>query len=174
MNRGVVPCYTDNYIQDIGSLCEPLFLLLETYILSAIYVYWGLHVSPLSFSISHQLIIPPWVHARIRYAVVRTWWRHPMETFSTLLDLYEGNPPVTDGFPSLRPVTQSFVFSLICAWTNGWANNRDAGDLRCHRAHYDFTVIIKTTIVLSSGTVIFWRQIRPRAFAYNIHQHHHH
>ena len=22
---------------------------------------------------------------------------------------------------------------FICAWTNGWANNRDVGDLRCHR-----------------------------------------
>ena len=34
----------------------------------------------------------------------------------------------------------SFVISLICAWTNGWENNRDAGDLRRHRTHYDVTV----------------------------------
>ena len=27
------------------------------------------------------------------------------------------------------------MFSMMCAWTNGWSN-RDAGDLRCHRAHY--------------------------------------
>ena len=33
------------------------------------------------------------------------------------------------------------VFSLICVWTNGWVNNREAGDLRRHRAHYDVTVI---------------------------------
>ena len=26
---------------------------------------------------------------------------------------------------------------LICAWINGWINNRRAGDLRCHSAHYD-------------------------------------
>ena len=25
------------------------------------------------------------------------------------------------------------MFSLICAWTNGWANNQDGGDLRRHR-----------------------------------------
>ena len=25
--------------------------------------------------------------------------------------------------------------SLICAWINGWASNREAGDLRRHRAH---------------------------------------
>ena len=31
--------------------------------------------------------------------------------------------------------------SLICAWTNGWANNRGAGDLRCHGVHYDATAL---------------------------------
>ena len=34
----------------------------------------------------------------------------------------------------------ALMFS-ICAWTNAWVNNRDAGDLRRHRAHYDVTVI---------------------------------
>ena len=32
-------------------------------------------------------------------------------------------------------------FSLICAWTNGWASNGDTGDLRRHRAHYDSIVM---------------------------------
>ena len=35
----------------------------------------------------------------------------------------------------------ALVFSLICAWTNCWVNNRDAGDLRRHRVHYDFIVM---------------------------------
>ena len=30
-----------------------------------------------------------------------------------------------------------FMFSLICAWINRWVNNREAGDLRRYRAHYD-------------------------------------
>ena len=33
------------------------------------------------------------------------------------------------------------VFSLICAWINGWVNNREAGDLRHHRAHCDIIVM---------------------------------
>ena len=33
----------------------------------------------------------------------------------------------------------ALMFSLICAWRNGWANNRDAGDVRDHRAHYGVT-----------------------------------
>ena len=35
----------------------------------------------------------------------------------------------------------ALVFSLICAWINGWVNNREAGDLKRHRAHYDVTVM---------------------------------
>ena len=33
------------------------------------------------------------------------------------------------------------MFSLICAWTNGWAGNRDVGDLRRPCAHYEVTVM---------------------------------
>ena len=35
------------------------------------------------------------------------------------------------------------MFSLICAWLNGWVNNREVGDLRRHRARYDIIVMIK-------------------------------
>ena len=37
------------------------------------------------------------------------------------------------------------VFSLICAWINGWVNNHEAGDLRCHCTHYDVTVMLWCT-----------------------------
>ena len=33
------------------------------------------------------------------------------------------------------------MFSLIFAWMDGWVNNREAGDLRRHRAHYDVNVM---------------------------------
>ena len=35
----------------------------------------------------------------------------------------------------------ALMFSFICVWTNGWANNRKAGDLRGHRAHYGVIVM---------------------------------
>ena len=44
--------------------------------------------------------------------------------------------------PHTRPVTRALVFSLICAWINGWVKNRKAGDLRRHRAHYDVIAMI--------------------------------
>ena len=35
----------------------------------------------------------------------------------------------------------ALMFSLICARIKGWANDGEAGDLRCHRAHYDVIVM---------------------------------
>ena len=37
-----------------------------------------------------------------------TWWRHEMETFSSLLAICAGNSPVPSEFPAQRSVTQSF------------------------------------------------------------------
>ena len=62
-----------------------------------------------------------------RYNVA--WWRHQMETFSVLLTLSVGNSPVTGESPVNSPHKDQWrgalVFSLICAWINGWVNNLD-------------------------------------------------
>ena len=49
--------------------------------------------------------------------------------------------------------TGALMFYLICAWMNGWVKNREAGDLRCHRAHYDVTVMESSSlgVLLSSS-----------------------
>ena len=69
------------------------------------------------------------------------WWLHQMETFSALLALFAGNSPVTSEFPAQRPVARSFdvFFHLRCI--KDWVNNREAGDLRRHHAHYDVIVM---------------------------------
>ena len=36
---------------------------------------------------------------------------------------------------------RAMMFSLICAWINDWVNNRETGDLRRHRVHYDVIVM---------------------------------
>ena len=64
-----------------------------------------------------------------------------METFSALLALCAGNSPVTGEFPSQRPVTQIFDVFFDLRLNNSWVNNREVGDLRRHRAHYDVTVM---------------------------------
>ena len=83
----------------------------------------------------------------------------PSDRDQTLTDmtLHHGVVIKWNHFPSYRPFVWGIhlptvnschkgqwrgalaVFSLICAWTNGCVNNRDAGDLRRHRAHYEVT-----------------------------------
>ena len=43
----------------------------------------------------------------------------------------------------------ALMLPLICVWTNAWVNNRDAGDLRRYRVHYDVTVMDSGTCPLS-------------------------
>ena len=54
-------------------------------------------------------------------------------------------------FPAQRPVTRSFdvFFYQICVWINGRENNREAGDLRRHHAHYDVIVMRSSHCKLS-------------------------
>ena len=70
-----------------------------------------------------------------------SWWRHQMENFPR-------NWPIVRGIHR-SPVNSlhkgqwrgALMFSLICVSINGWVNNREAGDLRRYRAHYDVIVM---------------------------------
>ena len=53
----------------------------------------------------------------------------------------------------------ALMFSLNCAWTNGWANNRDAGDLRRHRAHYDVTIMLVPYFYAWQGLYQYFRPL---------------
>ena len=71
-----------------------------------------------------------------------SWLRHHMETFSALLGLWGIlRSPVNS--PHKGQWRGALVFCFNSAWTNSCANNRDAGDLRRHRAHHDVTVMLK-------------------------------
>ena len=64
------------------------------------------------------------------------WWRHQMEIpryWSFVWVIHRS--PVNS--PHKGQWRGTLMFSLICAWTNNWANY----DLRCHRAHYDVTAM---------------------------------
>ena len=82
-----------------------------------------------------------YIHHQASVSWSVSWWRHQMEPFFMLLALCVGNPPVIGGFPSQSQWCEALMFSLICAWINGWANNLNASDLRHHHLHYDITVM---------------------------------
>ena len=52
----------------------------------------------------------------------------------------------------------ALMFSLICVWIKGWLNNREAGDLRRHRAHYDVILMVQVMSCRLLGTIkaIIW------------------
>ena len=91
----------------------------------------------------------PWSWHQRRHIMQRmiilftTWWRHQMETFSALLAICAGNSPVPGEFPALRPMTQSFDVFFDLRLNERLSKNREAGDLRRYRAHYDVAVMIK-------------------------------
>ena len=49
-------------------------------------------------------------------------------------------PFVRDDSPHKGQWRGALIFSLICAWINGWVNNGEAGDLRRHSTHCDVTL----------------------------------
>ena len=77
-----------------------------------------------------------------------------METFSALLALCAGNSSVPVNSPHKGQWRGALMFSLVCARMNDWVNNREAGDLRRHRGHYDVSVM--QTLSTQSWHVWSW------------------
>ena len=65
-------------------------------------------------------------------------WKHFPRHWPFVREIHRS--PVN--FPHKGQWHGALMFSLICVWINGWVNNREAGDLRCYRAHCDVTVMI--------------------------------
>ena len=47
----------------------------------------------------------------------------------------------------------ALMFFSICVWINGWVYNREAGDLRRYRAHYDVTVMVQWDMPVAGAVV---------------------
>ena len=101
----------------------------------ALQKYWMLCDGDIFFSTAFALA------SKWKLLLLVSWWRHQMETFSALLALVREIHRWPVNSPYKGRWRGALVFSLICVWTNGWVNNRNADDLRCHRAHYDVTVM---------------------------------
>ena len=87
-----------------------------------------------------------------------SWWRHQMETFSAFLALCAGNSPVPVNSPHKGQWRGALMFSFMYAWINDWVNNREAGDLRRQRGHYDVIVMLWVARDLFVGSQSFLKQ----------------
>ena len=95
-------------------------LVVETYCdtIAIIALFYTVH----TWKISHDDVIK-WKHFPRNLPCVRGIHRSPVNS------------------PHKVQWRGALMFSLICIWVNNWVNNREAGDLRPHRAHYDVTVM---------------------------------
>ena len=70
-------------------------------------------------------------------------WKH----FSRYWLFVRGNHRSPVNSPHKGQWRGTLMFSLICARINCWVNNREAGDLRRYRAHYDVIVMYQWPVV---------------------------
>ena len=79
-----------------------------------------------------------------------------METFSALVQGIHSSPVNS---PHKGQWRGALMYSLIWAWTNGLVNNRNAGELRRHRAHYDVTVMMNSCLSNVEGNELDFQKL---------------
>ena len=72
-------------------------------------------------------------------------WKHFPRNWPFLREIHRS--PVN--FPHKGQWRGALMFSLIYAWINDWANNREAGDLRRQHGHYD-VIVMKNQLWVNS------------------------
>ena len=119
--------YPGNEIQHLTRMMPHAYQLItaietlnQTYEWGVIFILWGGYngLAP-----SHHDVIQ-WKHFPRYWPFVRGIHRWPVNS------------------PHKGQWRGALMFSLICAWIKGWVNNREAGDLRRHRVHYDVNAMI--------------------------------
>ena len=99
--------------------------------------YWNIqlkaHMKPHSIKSSNT---PAWAYQMIFHDDVIKW-----KYFPRYGPFGRGIPRSPANSPHKCQWRGALMFSLISAWINSWVNNREAGDLRRNRAHYDVTVM---------------------------------
>ena len=70
-------------------------------------------------------------------------WKHLPQYWSFVMGIHR--TPMNS--PHKGQWRSALMFSMICAWTNGWANHWNASDLSHQHAHYDVTAMKTYTAV---------------------------
>ena len=100
------------------------------------------------------------------YKWIYTLWRHQLKGFYTLLTICEGKPPVTSGILSRRRVTRSFDVFFDLRLNKRLCKPSRRRWVRCHRAHYDVTVMICNTPTPTQTLIIYCSDDTLQCFYY--------
>ena len=110
---------------------------------------WVVITQCMLMALHHYISVPRRIIAfyvsgvcRLSWLVAKlAWWRHQMLTFPrywSFVRRIDRSPVIS---PHKGQWRGALMFPLIWDWTSTPANNREAGDLRRHRAHYNVTVM---------------------------------
>ena len=115
----------------VALYCRPL-------VSSIFSIYWYLIFKLIHLNtVRCQLKYPTNEYTDVPRWTWTAWWRHQMATFSASLAICAGIHRSPVNSPHKGQWRGALIFFLIYVWINGWVNNREAGDLRRHRGHYD-------------------------------------
>ena len=109
----------------------------------------GPHVGPMNLAIREASVKSPRLNHRRPWLMMTSSNGNIFRITSPLCGEFTESP-VNSPHKGQWLERGALMLSLIYAWTNGWVNNRDIGDLRRHRAHHDVTVM--HTLILNPAT----------------------
>ena len=139
-------------------------LIFETFLSSSLLIIfsslWCTIFCLVRIFISHErLHVPMWMfvpgsvargaHIFIHDDVIK--WKH----FLCYWPFVRGSHRLPLNSPHKGQWRGALMLSFICAWINDWVNNREASDLRCHRAYYDVIVMILGTVFAKQLAMYF-------------------
>ena len=102
-----------------------------------------------SVSLCYSYLAPP----LLRYHDDVIKWKHFLRYWPFVRGIHR---PLVNS-PHKGQWRGALMSLLICAWINGWVNNRVPGDLRRHRTHYDVIVMYCKQHVLDTDDNIKFR-----------------
>ena len=91
-------------------------------------------------------------------------WRHFLHYWPFVREIHLS--PVNS--PHKGQWRGALMLSLICVWINGWVNNREAGDLRPCRTHYDVIVTGPSHYATNADTEL--NSTKRNTFQWNLKQ----
>ena len=96
-------------------------------------IYWPIFISVVSQAMAGTIVAFHWCQWSYHDDVIK--WKHYPRYWPFVRGIHGSRSPQKCQWRG------ALMYSLICVRINGWVNNREAGDLRRYRAHYDVTII---------------------------------
>ena len=105
------------------------------------WIYFRKYKDVWFFNTATSLVIQMPPRGRHFFILHIPWCRHQWKHFPRYWPFVRGIRRSKVNSPHKGQWRGALMLSFICAWINGWVNNRDAGGLRRHCAHYDVIVM---------------------------------